>query len=369
MKLLYGGGSGCDVPTLKRLLLVGTELSFMDRPSVVFRNSGTVGHASAFRQFNFDKAPVPVSVYEPPRRKTQEIYQPYAEADFANPEFAQTILDGIRNDPAFRAKFLQAQGNYGKGLTGRLIGDALALATDITPLAFTQEFDPRKLFSIDTTQGLQATLKIIMQDASVQVTSALLIADEAQAVPVSDDPYFLKLLALRTSSANYVGAASPHVSLLGLEFARAVIPDDGLQQLSIKDIMTYREKTASLYAAWSSELDQIAAKIDELTVAEFRERVPKLIRTELNPRVTAYKKEMEAVRDDLFAGITKGLLNWKTPALSMASYSALGYTTAVATFASSLLASAAAPIIDYVKGRRNLRRKHAVSYLIGAKDA
>jgi hypothetical protein len=110
--------------------------------------------------------------------------------------------------------------------------------------------------------------------------------------------------------------------------------------------------------------------MDELTVTEFQERIPKLITIELNPKITAYKNEMAAVRDDLFAGITKGLVNWKAPTLSVVSYSALGYTTAITAFASSLLASAvAAPIIDYVKERRNISRKHAVSYLIGARDA
>jgi hypothetical protein len=49
MKLLYSGSSACDEPTLKRLLLVGTELVFMDRPSVTFAGKwGTVGHTSIF---------------------------------------------------------------------------------------------------------------------------------------------------------------------------------------------------------------------------------------------------------------------------------------------------------------------------------
>jgi hypothetical protein len=367
VKLLYSGGSQCDDPTFKRLLLVGTELSFMDRPSVVFGKMGTVGHDSIFRQYDFDKASVPVSVYAPPRRQTQEIYHPYATADFENPEFAKIILDGIRNDPAFSAKFIQEQGNYGNGITGRLVINALARAGDIAPLPFAQEIDPRKLYTIDSTEGLQSTLKAIMQDASVQVTSALLVADEAQAIPVSNDPYFLKLLALRTSSASYVGSASTHASLIGLEFARAVIPDDALQRLSIKEIMTYREKSAPLYAAWSAELNHIAAKIDDLSISEIQERIPKLITTELNPKIAVYKNEMAAVRDDLFAGIMKGMINWKAPTLSIASYTTLGYTTAVAAFASSLLASTAAPIIDFVKSRRNVNRKHAVSYLIGAR--
>lgn len=36
MKLLYSGQSACDEATFKRLLMIGTELAFMDRPSVTF---------------------------------------------------------------------------------------------------------------------------------------------------------------------------------------------------------------------------------------------------------------------------------------------------------------------------------------------
>ena len=40
---------------------------------------------------------------------------------------------------------------------------------------------------------LRAAFRMILADASIQVTSALVVADELQAAPISDDPYFLRV--------------------------------------------------------------------------------------------------------------------------------------------------------------------------------
>ena len=55
MKLLYTGGNFCAGPTLKRLLLVASELTFMDTPSVTFMGWGTVGQQSPFRTLDTSK--------------------------------------------------------------------------------------------------------------------------------------------------------------------------------------------------------------------------------------------------------------------------------------------------------------------------
>jgi hypothetical protein len=221
------------------------------------------------------------------------------------------------------------------------------------------------MFRVDTVEARQATLKIIMADASVQVTSALVVADEAQAVPVADDPYFLRLLSLRTSSTKYVGRTAPHAWLIGLEFAKAVIPDEVLQKLSLSEIIEYRRKSADVYRAWTAEINLMAAKIDDLTVAEAHARIPKLITTELEPKIVAYKAEMATIRDTLFGEIVKGVTNWKVPTLSFGSMATLGFTAAITAFVSSSAVMAVGPVADYVKSKRSVARKHAISYLIG----
>ena len=50
MKLLFTGASQCDYQTLKRLHIVADAVGFMDRPSVTFKNWGTIGRASMFRR-------------------------------------------------------------------------------------------------------------------------------------------------------------------------------------------------------------------------------------------------------------------------------------------------------------------------------
>jgi len=308
---------------------------------------------------------VSITVHAPPSGPASTLYEPYAIADFENPEFVRIVLEGLRCNNAFASKFIQTEADYGGGLKGRMILDALGRTSDLTPLPLAVKPDPRRLFKVDTMDDLRATLQMIMADASVQLTSALVVAGEAQAVPVANDPYFLKLLSLRTSAAKYVGESATHAWLVGLEFAKAVIPDEALQKLSLGEIVTYRRKTDSLYQAWTADLNQIAAKIDDLTVGEAHDRIPKLIVTELGPKVVAYKGEMATIRDTLFGGLMKGIVDWKAPMLSVASFTTLGFTAAATAFASSLLAAEAKPIVDYFMARRGVARKHAVAYLIG----
>jgi hypothetical protein len=270
MKLLYCGQSAPDEATFKRLLLIGTELVFMDRPSVTFGRWGTIGHQSLFRALNTTGEPVAVSVYAPPSGPAMTLYEPYAIADFENPEFVHTVLEGLRRDSAFASKFIQPQANYGDGLKGQRIIDAVGLAPDLVPLPLMAETDPRRLFMVDNVDDQRATLRTIMADASIQLTSALIVADEAQAVPVANDPYFSKLLSLRTSGPKYVGESALYAWLIGMEFATAVIPDEALQKMSINDIIAYRRKTADLHRAWTADLNQIAFKIDDFEPAQSR---------------------------------------------------------------------------------------------------
>src|SRR5262249_51513866 len=94
-------------------------------------------------------------------------------------------------------------------------------------------------------------------------------------------------------------------------------------------------------------------------------RIPRLITTELEPKIIAYNAEMASVRDSLFGDLVKGITNWKVPVLSFGSMATLGFTAAITAFVSSAGAMTASPIADYVKSRRSVRRKHAISYLVG----
>jgi len=227
MKLLYVGAPACDQPTLKRLVVVGQEICFTDRPSVTFGDKGefgTVGLASPMRGLNTTGEPVSVHVYEPPSGPARALYQPLLEADLANPEFVECVLDGLRDSEAFAAKLLQLRVDYGRGKTGAQIRDALVAAGRPT-----RAFDLRAsgdMFDIDTDEGVHETLKMLLIECSIDATVALVVAQQADAYPIADDPYMARLIGLRTSTEAYKTGPGMTASFLGLEFAKSVLPDE-----------------------------------------------------------------------------------------------------------------------------------------------
>jgi hypothetical protein len=131
MKLLYIGGSSCGADILARLLLLGDELCFLDRPSVTFDNWGTIGHPSPMRQFSTEGQPVKITAIEPPGGPARLLYAPYIEADLNNSSFVTTVLDGLRSDPMFGNKCFAPTANYGEGLSGADCAPVLYLMRDL----------------------------------------------------------------------------------------------------------------------------------------------------------------------------------------------------------------------------------------------
>ncbi len=365
MKLLYYGGTACSYDTLKRLLLVGSELSFMDRPSVTFGNWGTIGHESPLRRFAAADQPVPISVFAPPSGPANALYQSYVSADLENPDFVSAVLAGLR-DNTFASKFIPSEANYGDGLKGADVLRGLLADPPSMPMPLSEEGDPRRMFRVETHNDRRATLKSIVVEASIQVTSALAVAQEANANPVADDPHMLKLLSQRTGEAAYIGTHAPSAWLVGLEFAKAVIPEEVLSKIEASDILDYRKKASDAYKAWTVEVNSMAAKIDDLPIDRVQAQLPKLLATELEPRLAAYRAEMASVRDNLFADLMKGLTDWKVPTISLGSLASMGFSAAVVAFLSTAAGAVAKPLIDNIKAQRNAERKHAVSFLIGA---
>jgi len=365
MKLLYVGTHFCPPESIARLFLLGTELCFLDRPSVTFGNWGTIGADSYMRKVTFGDSPVTISVLKPPSGPAHELYQPYVLADLENPEFLAAVFEGLRSDVIFAERMLPPKANYGDGRTGVEIRKFLMEDGTLPKAPLDLEQDkPDLMYKPETAAGRRLTFRALVVDISVQVTSALLMADEASALPVADDSVLPKLLALRASNPKYIGGTPSIAPFLGLEFARSVIPDELLRKLEFKDIFEYRRKTKNLYEAWNVELISAAAKIGDVELLHPGEAVQKIIATDLAPKVKEYENEMVTARDALFGNVVKDIAKWELPTLSLSYIANLGYAGALAMFAAG--AQATIPhIVDFVKERRAATRKHAVSYFLG----
>jgi hypothetical protein len=362
MKLLYSGEEFCDPPILKRMLVVAEEIHFMDRPSVTFGGWGTIGHDSYARRIDWSGLPVLIDIYKPPSGPAQALYSPYIEADINNPVFSETVLKGFLSSDEFTSKFIQYEANYGSA-KGIEIVHALRQDKNLLGEHLGLDVDGPHLFEISSPERRRETFKTILIEASIKVTSAIILAEETGTIPVSADPYIAQLISLRVSDSAYVGGISRHAPYLGIDIAKSVIPDEALEQLKITEILNYREKAKDSYTAWITEVNRAAAEIGKIDANITPDEIAKIIATDFTPRVIEYKSEMCAIRDDLFADVMKKVATWEFPSLSLAYLANVGITGALILFASAFV-PAIPDVIDYFKSKRDIERRNAMSFLI-----
>lgn len=365
MKLLFSGSTICSEETLKWLLVIADEIAFMDRPSVSFGEWGTIGAASEVRNYIGGMAgqPVTMSIHSPPSGPANELYQRYVLADFANEKFRHIFFQGLSNSEAFAGKLLDSEAKYGEysgtQVLTALLNDHELLRVPIEDMKL--EWEP---FKIADSLGRKDTLRILLATASLQLTNAMIISGQTGHMPVTDDPYFGQLLAMRSSEYSYVGGTSPVAPMLGIEVAKAILPDQALQKLSLDEILGYRENAKEAYAAWAIELRKLATSLDGLDASEIQRQIPKVIAKDIHPRLLEHQNEMKSIADRLFGDLIKGVTRWEVPTLSLAYISNLSFSQAVGAFVAALT-PAIPSIVDYVQSRREVSRKHAISYLIG----
>jgi hypothetical protein len=373
MKLLYSGAPACSWEALKRLLIVADELVFMDRPCTVFGDPpgsewGEVGIQSPMRQVTgfFAGSPVAVSVHEPPTGlSATPLFQRYLDVDLEG-DFRSVVLEGLGQDELFAAKLIQLDGKYpsgsGREIVSALVGDPTLRSVSLSNI------NQATMFQVGQPEGRRSTLRSIVTSASVAVTSAMLIARRTGTIPVSDDPFFARLVALRTERP-YVGGAATHAPFLGLEMARAVIPDAALQQLEPQDILEYRRSAKDAYTAWSAEINALAAKIDDIPATNLDVSVARVV-AELVPKLRQYENEMKSARDKLFGDLIKGVAKVQFPTLSLALVTGVSLGQAALAFATAVLFPSVPAVVDYFLRTGEVKRNHTQSYLIGlAKEA
>ena len=368
MRLLFSGGTACNEMTLKRLLLIANEIAFMDRPSITFGDHLTIGHASMFRQCTTGTDAVRLSVHEPPSGPVTEIYKRYLEADFRNLELRRVFMEGLTRDDSFASKFIVLERKYSRAGTGADVRSSIVNDPDLLSVSLAGEAQVENFFKIQHPEGRRETLRVLLIEASIHLTNAMVVSQDAQLIPVTDDPYFVRLLAIRTSHPAYVGGTSRVAPLLGLEVVRAVIPDEVLEKLDLAEIIGYRETAKDAYEAWSVEINRLATRLDQLDVEQVEEELPRLIAAEVAPQIIECTNEMKAARDRLFGNLLKQVAKWEMPALSLAYLANLGVTGAIGAFVGALTPALPA-VIDYIQAKRNIGRKHAMAYLIGLKTA
>jgi hypothetical protein len=212
--------------TLQRLMVLADEICFLDRPSVMpIGQWGTIGHDNPMRQLSTGSETIKISASKPPNNsEAGGLYEYYASADVLNPDFVRVLLDGIRNSEDFAYKYLQPAANYGNGVTGTQLRQLLVADKTLyqVPFDLATKQHPAIMYQTETAEGRKAVTQTLLVDASIRITSALLMADELDALPIAGDNIHPQLLALRVTNPKYVGGTPSLAPFLGLQFVRAV---------------------------------------------------------------------------------------------------------------------------------------------------
>lgn len=338
----------------------------MDRPSITLGKFGTVGLASPLRAFepHMQDTEVKLSVYAPPSGPINPLYKRYLEADLNNPGFRNIFLDSLMHSPELSG--IQLGGDYGEG-TGKDLIDAILADPTLRTVEIPGLDVESRPFQFRDALGRRETLRVMLAEASFHVTNAMVISEQLGFIPVTDDPYMTQLLDLRASNPGYVGGIAPATPWLGMEVATAAIPDAALEKLNYTDILEYRSSAKDAYRAWFTELNRIAAELDEMSPSEIAKELPRIKAQQLSPRVVEYGNEMKAIADKLYGDLIKAVVQYPIPTLSVAYCLDLSISKAMVAFAGALTPAIPA-VIDYIQASRAAKRKHGIGYLIGLRN-
>lgn len=334
MKLTFSDSPEIDELTFKRLLLLSNELTFVDRPSIQLAdNYGTVGMPSGVKGLvkDFEGSPVKLIVDEPPNSTfNSDFYRKYFEKDLQNPEFLETIFDGIQNywiyDHHFDPKQSKTTGEFQDYRNWLLQNKEQIIDSDIFNIP-----RPEQVFQVTTKEEALFAFKIIAAEQSLRVSSVTHICTKYESNPTTINPYLNKLISLRLSS-NIYNSRPIKSRQLGLKLMDCIIPDEALFQIHWQDLLIFREQTKDYFDNWTVEVNKLETSLFDNDLSITDQDVLRLFDTDINPRLRELRNEIRRIKDERYANILKTIKNTVISGLAFGSLSSLSITGAIASF-------------------------------------
>lgn len=368
MKLVFSDSPNIDELTFKRLLLLGNEIAFVERPSIQFiKDLGTVGMPSGIRGLlpMFENSVVRLRVEEPPTTVfSSGFYQQYFKTDIANPEFISTVIEGIR-DRWFFSHFFDTENNRAtaefKDFHTWVLNNQKEISeTDLNSVDLTGFH-----FEINSKENAYQAVKMILSEESLRVTSVTHISNKISSNPTSINPYLDRLINLRLSSEIYTGKSHNSKSL-GMKLFQSMIPDEALLKIPVEEILSFREDTKQYYEAWSIEINKLEAQLSKDGFALNDKDIQNIIDTQINPRLFELKNEIRRVRDKKFADILKVVKNNVIAIIAGGSLTAINLPAAILGFITTNLKTPKLTddIIDNQFKLKDIQESNGLTYLL-----
>ncbi len=368
MKLLFADTPTIDGLTFRRLMLLGSELSFVERPSILLAdNYLTGGVYSNVAELipKFDLSPIKLKIGQPPTTVfASNFYQEYYNKDLENPLFIDTVINGIQANRISHLIFDSTQ-NKNEGEYKDFKNWILKNRDKLKEFDFKSVERPDKIFKVTNLKEAYFAFSTILSEQSLRVTSVINIAENFRTNPVSINPYLNLLINQRVTNRIYTGE-DIRSRQLGLRLFEAMIPDEALVHLSIDDLLKFRKKTKSYYDAWEIESNRLESQLINGGFDFPESKIQKIIDTEINPKLFEYKNEIRRVRDEMFSKIMKLVKNVGISVITGGTLSTIDIPSAIYGFIATNLKTPELTdeIIDAHFKLRDIKRSNGLTYLM-----
>jgi hypothetical protein len=307
--------------TLKKAILLFDELHFIDRPSFTFHKFGTIATASPLRAYeeSFRQQGVQLYVHSPRDGPVQGEFLEQVTRDVNDVEFLRRFQKGLRDSAVFCGQQIPP-GNYGEVGNQDDVGRELASVN--VDVDMKQYANPMDLFSDESVQHFRfkteaERAKSLVTHAltcSAMVNFALNVSQHQGIAPLADAVPYQDLLGAKYARAvRALENTDSKIQLTDLSFAifDEVVPAERLENLTFKDIVTYRKETGDAREAFLEHLAALGTRQGRVSgEGNYSGAIRDIVVTEIIPEARKFKAHIDRVYDKLFGSLATSAISF-----------------------------------------------------------
>ncbi len=377
IKVLYYPDMQVSETTLKKCILFFDEIHFMDRPAFTIGNFGLIGAQSPLRateQSFREDAGVPLYVHSVDGGKISTDIMERVESDLNDYSFLENYREGLSKSKTFRNQQFP-KGNYGSfGSTQKEL-IRLFENIDLSRLANTNAVDFLKQnlspFDISNPDAVNAFLLQRIALCSAQLNFSLMKGANSGFIPLADaTPYANLLNTQYRRAAKNLENSDTTVSIADLGFAifDELISNESIERMDIRKVVAYRKKAENAREELLEYLALIQAKQESLLKYDnYLEGSSKLIKTEITPAVTNFRKKLETIDEAFTSSLLKGAIDGAIVFNGIHIFTDIAWLQIIALAGVSGRYVLKAAVDNYF-AKRALARESSISYLLSLDD-
>lgn len=370
VNVLYYPDMQVSETTLKKCILFFDEIHFMDRPAFTIGNFGLIGALSPLRmaEESFRKdAGVPIYVHGFNGGIISTDLLEKVESDLSDYSFIKNYTEGLATSSTFRDQQFP-DGNYGSFGNNQRELIHLFEKVDHSILANPKAIELLKKnispFDRTNSEAVNAFLLQRIALCSAQLNFALSEGAKNGFIPLADAHPYSNLLNTQFKRAvkSLESSDKPiSISDLGFSIFDELIPNECIENMDVKKVVAYRKKSEK---AREEFLEYLASIQTNLLINEnYLDGINKLIKKEIIPAVTTFRKKLETIDEGFTSALWRGVIEGTAVSSGVSIFIDISWMQIIALAGTTSRYVLKAAVDNYF-GKRALRRECSISYLL-----